>query len=84
MVKLREAESSELERLLQEHLEELGVPEVRQVLRNPFVTTRVAEILLAEPGSSATTRSGVIWPATPRHRRSMPCAWSRPSIGEIW
>jgi len=48
LVRLREAEASELERLLQEHLEELDVPAVRQVLRNPFVTTRVTEILLAE------------------------------------
>jgi hypothetical protein len=48
MIELREAESGELERLVQEHLEELDVPAVRQVLRNPFVTTKVAEIIIAE------------------------------------
>lgn len=48
MIELREAESGELERLVQEHLEELDVPAVRQVLRNPFVTTKVAEMIIAE------------------------------------
>lgn len=48
LVQLREAESAELERLVREHLEELDVPAVRQILRNPFVTTEVAETIVGE------------------------------------
>jgi hypothetical protein len=69
VVRLREAESSELERLLQEHLEELDVPAVRQVMRNPFVTTRVTEILLADSrlvGYYEIRRELAAHPKTPR------------------
>ncbi len=47
-VRLREVDGPELERLVERHLEELELPMVRQVLRNPFVTSKVTEILLAD------------------------------------
>ena len=47
-VRLREADAEELLRLLKKHLQELDVPELRQVLRNPFLTRQAVELLLEE------------------------------------
>ncbi|TNF71340.1 MAG: hypothetical protein EP299_12195 [Acidobacteria bacterium] len=69
LVKLREAESGELERLLQEHLEELDVPAVRQLLRNPFMTTKVAEMLIGDSrllGNYEIRRDLAAHPKTPK------------------
>jgi hypothetical protein len=44
--RLREADAEELSRLVEEHLEELGAAEVRQLLRNPFVTGEILTRLI--------------------------------------
>lgn len=46
--RLRRAQGEELVRLVRDRLPELDVPEVRQALRNPFVSSEVIEILLAQ------------------------------------
>ena len=47
--RLREAGSAELLGLVREHLAELEPPSVRQVLRNPFCTTEIVELLADQP-----------------------------------
>lgn len=44
--KLAEADSTELAALVEEHLAELDLPAVRQILRNPFVTTEILSALM--------------------------------------
>lgn len=43
--RLREADSEELLELVREHVTELQVPEVRQIMRNPYLTREVIEIV---------------------------------------
>lgn len=45
VLRMREAGSEELLALVREHLERLDPPSVRQVLRSPFVTAEVVEVL---------------------------------------
>ncbi len=76
-VRLREADAKELMQLLKKHLAELDVPEVRQVLRNPFLTQQGVELLLEERrllAFSEIKRSLVCHPRTPeiRARRLVP------------
>ena len=46
LVRLREAGSDELSRLVEENLEHLTAGEVRQILRNSFLTSQIVELLL--------------------------------------
>lgn len=46
--RLRDADGETLVALVQEHLKGLEVPEVRQVLRNPFAGREVIELLLSQ------------------------------------
>jgi len=45
---LREASPEDLLAWVEKHLEELNVPAVRQILRNPFLTKEVLELLLGQ------------------------------------
>lgn len=68
---LREAGEEELRQLVEEHLEGIGVAEARQVLRNPFVTREVLEILLSRPALLAVyeiRHALTVHPATPEIR----------------
>lgn len=47
--RLREAGEDELTELVHDHRGDLGVPEARQILRNPHASREVVEILLATP-----------------------------------
>lgn len=81
-VRLREADADELTRLLHEHLKELDVPQVRQVLRNPFLNQHAIELLLDERRLLAFAeikRSLVCHPRTPeiRARRLVPTLFWR-------
>ena len=81
-VRLREADAEELLRLIQKHLRELGVPELRQVLRNPFLTRQAVELLLEERrllAFSEIRRGLVCHPRTPevRARRLVPTLFWR-------
>lgn len=81
-VRLRESDADELLRLLQKHIQELDVPEVRQALRNPFITQRAIELLLDERrllAFSEIKRSLVCHPRTPevRARRLVPTLFWR-------
>ncbi|MCB1035662.1 MAG: hypothetical protein KDD47_17705, partial [Acidobacteria bacterium] len=44
--KLAEADSQELAALVEEHLSELDLPAVRQIVRNPYVTSEVLSALV--------------------------------------
>ena len=66
---LREASPQELEAWVEEHLGELDVPAVRQILRNPFLTKEVLELLLGQPRLTAIyeVRKGLVrHPRTPQ------------------
>lgn len=81
-VRLREADAEELSELLRRHLKELEVPEVRQALRNPFLTQQAVELLLEERRllvSSEIKRGLVCHPRTPevRARRLVPTLFWR-------
>lgn len=81
-VRLREADADGLMSLLREHLEELGVPEVRQALRNPFLSEQAVELLLEERrllAFSEVKRDLVSHPRTPevRARRLVPTLFWR-------
>jgi hypothetical protein len=81
-VRLREADADELLSLLQQHLRELGVPEVRQALRNPFLSRKGVELLLEERrllAFSELKKSFVCHPQTPeiRARRLVPTLFWR-------
>ena len=81
-VRLRESDADELWRLLQQLIKELAVPEVRQVLRNPFLTQRAIELLLDERrllAFSEIKRGIVCHPRTPevRARRLVPTLFWR-------
>jgi len=68
---LREAGEEELRRLVEEHLEEIGVPEAGQVLRNPFVTREIIELLISRPAllrAYETRHALAAHPATPEVR----------------
>ena len=47
-VRLREAGSNELLRLVEENLEQLQAGEVRQILRNSYLTSQIIELLLTQ------------------------------------
>ena len=81
-IRLRESDADELLLLLQKHLKKLGVPEVRQALRNPFVTQQAVELLLEEGrllAFSEIRKSLVCHPRTPevRARRLVPTLFWR-------
>lgn len=81
-VRLRESDADELMKLLQKHLHELEVPEVRQVLRNPFLTQQAIGLLLEERrllAYSEIKKSLVCHPRTPeiRARRLVPTLFWR-------
>ena len=79
---LREADADELTKLLQEHLKEIDVPEVRQLLRNPFLGQQGIELLLEERrllAFSEVKLALVCHPRTPevRARRLVPTLFWR-------
>lgn len=47
--RLREADAETLLSLVKEHVTTLQIPEVRQVLRNPFASREVIEVLVSQP-----------------------------------
>ncbi len=69
--RLREAGEEELTELVHARRGDLGVPEARQVLRNPHASREVVEILLATPEvltSPEVKKHLVVHPATPQGR----------------
>jgi hypothetical protein len=81
-VRLRESDAEELLQLLRKHVQELNVPEVRQALRNPFLTQEAIELVLDERrllAFSEIKRSLVCHPRTPevRARRLVPTLFWR-------
>ena len=47
-IRIREAGSTELLALVEKHLESFNVGEVRQVLKNPYVTAQIIELILTQ------------------------------------
>ncbi len=47
-IRIREAGSSELLELVEKHLESFNVGEVRQVLKNPYVTAQIIDLILTQ------------------------------------
>jgi len=81
-VRLREADADELLQLLQKHVKELNVPQVRQALLNPFLTQQGIELLLDERrllAFSDIKKNLVCHPRTPevRARRLVPTLFWR-------
>ena len=81
-VRLRESDADELLQLLRKHVKELDVPEVRQALRNPFLTQQAIELLLDERrllAFSEIKKDLVCHPRTPevRARRLVPSLFWR-------
>lgn len=69
--RLREAGEEELTELVHAHRGEIGVPEARQILRNPHATREVVEVLLATPevlGSHEVKKDLAAHPQTPQPR----------------
>ncbi len=47
-IRIREADSTELLELLKKHIESISAGDVRQVLKNPFVTAQIIELIMTQ------------------------------------